>query len=136
MLIRIPSRPYRSFAHYALWYRSHYGRYLSRALPDNKYFCKTCDGSGVVHRIEDRDVYEGYKLAPLHPCSAGCDKGVVDESVVRHLYKAEIDRWRAEHARASALNRLQKSALAKIRRQLTTEEIKSLGLDKYKMTHK
>jgi hypothetical protein len=47
--------------------------------------CKICSGSGRYHKFADRDVYEGYKLAPLYYCS--CPIGQKKEKT-KHIHLA------------------------------------------------
>lgn len=42
-----------------------------------KNICPTCNGKKFVHREEDRDCYEGYKLAPRYKCN-DCDGSGID----------------------------------------------------------
>ena len=48
--------------------------------------CKTCDDKGKYHKFEDRDIYEGYKLAPLYYCS--CSVGQERERT-QHVHLEE-----------------------------------------------
>lgn len=86
--------------------------------------CLKCRGEGGYHKPEDRDCYEGYKMAPWYKCAACEGTGEGPKAKIVALYKEYMAKYRAELAAWKAKDRLRKAALKK----LTTKEREALGL--------
>jgi hypothetical protein len=114
--ITLTPRPWKSFSDYV------------SKIPKWKkhtFYCLECDGSGRVHRWEDRDPYEGFKMAPTYVCGSCGGKGYVPESKHREFYNQKIASWRKERAVDSERLKNQKALWAKIK-NFPREELKEL----------
>ena len=118
-----PRRPYRSLEDFR---RSIFGAHLCQhaKVPDHWPCVGGCLGRGWVYREEDRDIIEGYKLAPRYPCSCCNGTGRNSREVVRAAYKVEIEGWRKRAESWDRQEALRKNAIAK----LTKEEKQALAL--------
>lgn len=118
-----PERPYKSFEDF----RRVKCRWIfdkDKELDCTFYPCQHCGGKGRYRKEEDRDVIEGYKLAPWYKCQACNNTGRGPKEPLVAEYKAAIAKWRKELAEWKVANKKRKSALAK----LTKEDRKVLGL--------
>lgn len=122
----LPKRPYKNYTAYAQeWIRLNgLGRKWDSTIG---YPCRHCHGSGKVTRFEDRDVIEGYKLAPRYVCG-NCINGAVPESHVQKGYKNAINFWEEAYARAKKIRDEQLTALSLIRNVLNKTQMQLLQL--------
>jgi DnaJ-class molecular chaperone len=86
--------------------------------------CLECEGKGKVRHEEDRDVIEGYKLAPWHTCTHCNGTGRWLKAQVKEVYSRIVREFRAKLAHWKEQEALRKSAFQK----LTKEEVAALGL--------
>jgi RecJ-like exonuclease len=86
--------------------------------------CVECGGRGKVRHEEDRDIIEGYKLAPWHTCAHCNGTGRWLKAQVKVIYQKIVQEFRAKLACWKEQDGLRKSAFKK----LTKEEVKALGL--------
>jgi hypothetical protein len=117
-----PARPYRSLEQFR---RGRFDLRISDAKRQNPRFwpCLVCCGKGWDYRYEDRDIIEGYKLAPRHRCSH-CKDGEGTKEAVRQAYNAAIEAWKEKLARYLQDEAIWKAAV----RKLTIQERKVLGV--------
>ena len=94
------------------------------AACNNFWPCLECEGKGKVRHEEDRDVIEGYKLAPWHVCTHCNGTGRWLKAQVQEVYRKIVREFQDKLARWKEQEALRKSAFKK----LTKEEIASLGL--------
>lgn len=73
---------------------------------------------GRVRDPADRDVIEGYKLAPWHPCQACQSTGDRTKEAIKAIYDKEIRKWKEALEVYRRNYALWRSAL----RKLTKEE--------------
>lgn len=90
----------------------------------NWWPCLICDARGGYHKEEDRDEYEGYKLAPWYACGACGGTGQGPKKAVEEAYRTITANFRAELAAWKEAEVHRKTGLAK----LTQEEKVALGL--------
>ena len=63
---------------------------------DSDYPCLNCDGAGTYHKFEDRDIIEGYKLAPLYTCKSCSGSGRGPKEMFKAYYDAEKQKIKAQ----------------------------------------
>ena len=118
-----PKRPYRSL-------RDFVARHFNYSIPESKRLdpgfwpCIPCDGRGRYRKEEDRDIIEGFKLAPWYTCEACKGTGRGPKEEVQAILRQIIYRFRAALAAWKVQDRLCKSGL----RKLTKDERKALGV--------
>lgn len=116
----LPKRPFRSFEDFLEnHWRRRYSGPREKDLP-----CHRCHGSGRVYRFEDRDVIEGYKLAPTYSCGDCGGSGRTTRADVKAFYDIAIVLWRED--RDEEVRR--RAALKKAQALLTPDEMELLGL--------
>lgn len=113
---KLPARPYKNLREFI---RKRYFLYRGCDYP-----CVSCEGRGRYQNSEDRDPYEGYKLAPWYICEACQGTGEGPRKPVYQEYKNEIDRWKAAVKETLKVRVI----IDGIRKKLTPEELKVLGL--------
>ena len=84
--------------------------------------CLACKGYGWIHRDEDFDCVEGYKLAPRYTCKKCGGTGQSSRKEFKVFYDRSIHRYKSELTEWKRLSALKKSAISK----LSKEEIKAL----------
>jgi hypothetical protein len=126
----LPKRPYANFDAFLTEYRRRW-----RGSKEDQLPCSHCYGSGKVHRDEDRDPIEGWKLAPLYTCDPCGGSGKTTIWAVKALYQGAIDAWRTIYATAKIRRDKELLALAKVKRVLSLEEMVILGLQPERKKH-
>jgi RecJ-like exonuclease len=117
-----PTRPYKNIEELR---KQNVSVYVWDKKHDTGFWpCPTCGGSGKVHNEKDRDVVEGYKMAPLYTCMFCGGKGTATKEYWRAIYRIKMNKWREECKEYDHAKKLIKSAKSK----LTPEEIKALGI--------
>lgn len=96
----------------------------SDRLNPNFWPCTYCDGRGWYYDPADRDVIEGYKLAPRHKCGNCQGTGKGTKEAVKDLYDGIVADFRAKFAAWKEAEGRRKTGL----RKLTQDEKKALGL--------
>ena len=91
---------------------------------DYKYLCEKCEGRGRYRKNEDRDPYEGWKLAPWYKCEKcnGTGEGTKEEFMewyekeqgARLKYKAKLKE--RDTRRKNIRSKLTKSEIEFIKR--------------------
>ncbi len=74
-----PKKQYANFAEYCV-----------------KVQCLECRGCGYVCKEEDRDVIEGYKLAPRYKCPSCQGRGVMGRPELKKHYNEYTDKYDQE----------------------------------------
>jgi hypothetical protein len=95
--------------------------------------CTICDGEGDGYAFCDRDVIEGYKLAPVHTCLACDGNGYIDKNdwkyegfvaYVNALKNKEKNEREAREKREADHAKLVNSA----KKKLTKDDMDALGI--------
>ena len=75
-------------------------RSFNLSLRDNpgKYPCLACGGRGGYYDENDRDPYEGYKMASLHKCRSCNGTRLGSKAAFKEHYKHHIDKYKKELA--------------------------------------
>jgi hypothetical protein len=123
LIMSKPARPYFTFEDF----RREKCRWIfddKKTLDCTFYPCQNCNGKGRYHKEEDRDVIEGYKLAPNYKCTACKQTGRGEKEPLVREYKATIEKWRKDLAVWKIKNAAKQKALAK----LTKADKEALGL--------
>ena len=120
---RRPERRYRSLRDFLV---KQWGWSLREAKLNDPTFwpCIPCSGRGWYYDPADRDVVEGYKLAPRYHCKACAGTGRGTKEAVKAIYDEIVAKFRADLAAWKEAKEHRKSGLSK----LTQEEKSSLGL--------
>lgn len=123
----LPKPPFKSFKEFRL----HTVEKSSKHHKTGKkaqYPCTRCDGYGKHYRDEDRDPYEGWKMASMHHCERCNGTGDVGFRGLADEYDRVMNRHREHYARLKPIHDREAAALAKARECLTTAELRTLGL--------
>jgi hypothetical protein len=122
---RGPGRPVRAYASIRDFIVKRFvlARAADLANP-NWWPCLICDARGGYHKEEDRDCYEGYKLAPWYACGACGGTRQGPKKAVEEVYRTITAQYRADLAAWKEAEGHRQTGLAK----LTQEEKVALGL--------
>lgn len=90
----------------------------------NFWPCLECGGKGKVHKEEDRDCIEGYKLAPWYQCEHCAGTGEWPKAKVKEAYQEVVKEFKARLEAWKAQDALRRSGL----RKLSEKERQALGL--------
>jgi len=126
-LTKLPKKPFKSFESYLHYYTKHSSKH-HRTKKVAKYPCPECLGIGQVCRWEDRDVIEGFKLAPRYTCDSCGGSGETTVAYYKTAYKAEMAKYKQAYAKALNRRKAELGAAENARRLLTVEERRLLGL--------
>ena len=123
--IKLPKRPYTTFAEFHLAKERdgdlHHKTRLRAAYP-----CQRCRGYGKHYRPEDRDPYEGYKMASMYPYEVCGGSGDVGRIAMKALYSKEIQDWKERYDKLKPKHDEQVAILRKAKRLLTQKELRIL----------
>jgi len=116
-----PKRPYRSLQDCKQKYLKDWSYYVrNKRFTKNEFPCLKCHGYGKVHKDEDYDTIEGYKLAPWYTCPQCQGTSKIDIEEFRPRYEYYIKQWRE--------NLAEWQKRQKILKKLTPAEQKFLAL--------
>lgn len=123
----LPKPPYRSFSAYQKEMversRPHYKTGLKARCP-----CPRCDGYGKHYRDEDRDPYEGWKMASMYPCERCGGSGDIGKIALRAEFDQIMKRHQERYNHLKPRHDAEVAALAKAKKHLTTAELRTLEL--------
>lgn len=71
---------------------------FSKDRDPNDFPCLACGGRGGHHNEDDRDPYEGYKMATLHRCRACDGTRVGSKAVFMEHYRKQMTQYKKEMA--------------------------------------
>ena len=121
-LTKLPKRPYKNFDDF-------YKKNILGCNKDVEWPCFLCDGYKKIHHWEDRDPYEGYKMAPLYTCHQCNGTGQTTKQQWKDQYKSEIDQWKQRYALAKQKRDLQSQLITLAKQHFTKQQLQLIGLE-------
>lgn len=116
--------PYKTVVDYVIHSIAQYKYDLQAKIRDGFWPCPNCEGYKKAYRSEDRDPYEGWKMATMYPCHVCAATGEMTELYWRGRFKIDRAARLATNKELRARKELQTRALSK----LSLDERHAIGI--------